>query len=63
LKQEPTNKLHVDAGVMDDQSDINTAHLCNGEMENCSYDDAIIGNNLEEDPLDSDILTLHEEKK
>jgi len=32
-------------------------------MENCSNDDAIIGNNFEEDPLDSDMLTLQEEKK
>ena len=31
-------------------------------MENCSNDDAIIGNNLEEDPLDSDMLTLQDEK-
>ena len=26
LKQEPTNKLHVDDEIMDEQSDINTAH-------------------------------------
>merc|ERR1712008_201551 len=44
--------------IMDEQSDVN-----NGEMENCSNDDTILGNNLEEDPLNSDMLTLHEEKK
>ena len=26
LKQEPSNKLHVDDEIMDEQSDINTAH-------------------------------------
>ena len=59
LKKEPTDKSHSDKyEIKDEESDIN-----NIEMENYSTDVAIIGNNPEEDPLNSDMKTVHEEKK
>ena len=54
LKKEPTDESYMD----ENQSRNNEIDLNNSEMETYSTDVAIIGNNLQEDPLNSDV---HEE--
>ena len=55
LKIEPTVESYMD---QNESSDINKS-----EIENCSTNVAITGNNLvNEDPLNSDMISVHEEK-
>ena len=57
FKKETTEDSHVDEkNFLDNENGIN-------EMENYSTEDALIGNNLEQDPLNSDMMTVHEGKK
>ena len=59
LKQEPTDESQV----IENEIRNNENYIDNSEMGNYSSEVSIIGNSPGEDPLNSDMMTVHEEKK